>query len=115
MSLAYGIHAVLEALKSGRVEKVCVERGQKNPRIGEILDLCRQKHVPFSLEERAWLDRKSGGERHQGAICYISEMPVLGVEEVLAKALARSGLQKPRRNDLVSINIISKNKSFSFY
>jgi len=86
MSLAYGIHAVLEALKSGRVEKVCVERGQKNPRIGEILDLCRQKHVPFSLEERAWLDRKSGGERHQGALCYISEMPTLGVEEVLAKA-----------------------------
>ena len=101
MSLAYGIHAVVEALKSGRVEKVCVERGQKNPRIGEILNLCREKHVPFSLKERAWLDRKSGGERHQGAICYISEMPMLDVEEVLARAgspgllLVLDGIEDP--------------------
>lgn len=86
MSIAYGIHAVLEALAAEQVEKVCVERGTRNPRLQEILDLCRQKKVPFSLEERAWLDRKAAGERHQGVICYITEMPVVGVEEILAQA-----------------------------
>jgi 23S rRNA (guanosine2251-2'-O)-methyltransferase len=101
MSIAYGIHAVLEALEAGGVEKVCVERGLKNPRIREILDLSRRKGIPFSLEERAWLDRKSGGERHQGALCYISEMPTLGVAEILAQAaspgllLVLDGIEDP--------------------
>ncbi len=88
MSLIYGIHAVLETLNSGRIEKICVERGQKNPRIGEIVALGRQKRVPVSLEERTWLDRKTGGARHQGVVAYVPEMPVMGVEEVLARAAA---------------------------
>jgi len=86
MSIAYGINAVLEALQAGRVEKVCLERGQRNPRLREIVDLSRQKGVPVSVEEKAWLDRKSAGERHQGALCYIAEMPVLGVSEIIAQA-----------------------------
>ncbi len=85
MSIAFGIHAVLEALAAGRVEKVCVERGQKNPRIREVLNMSRQKNVPFSLEERAWLDRKAGGERHQGVLCYVSEMLTYSAEEILAR------------------------------
>jgi 23S rRNA (guanosine2251-2'-O)-methyltransferase len=91
MSIAYGIHAVLEALGAGSVEKVCIERGQKNPRIREILDLSRQNHVPVSIEEKVWLDRKAAGERHQGVICYIAEMPTLGIEEILGQA-AQPGL-----------------------
>jgi 23S rRNA (guanosine2251-2'-O)-methyltransferase len=101
MSIAYGINAVLEALHAGRVEKVCIERGQKNPRLREIMDLSRQKRIPVSVEEKAWLDRKSAGERHQGALCYIAEMPVLGVEEILAQAgspgllLVLDGIEDP--------------------
>jgi len=86
MSLICGINAVLEALDAGRVERVCVERGQKNPRIREIVALSREKNVPVSIEERAWLDRKAAGKRHQGVICYSSEMPVLSVGEILAQA-----------------------------
>jgi 23S rRNA (guanosine2251-2'-O)-methyltransferase len=86
MSIAYGIHAVLEALNAGSVEKVCVERGQNNPRIREILDLGRQKHVPISMEDRIWLDRKADGARHQGVLAYVAEMRTLGVEEILGQA-----------------------------
>jgi 23S rRNA (guanosine2251-2'-O)-methyltransferase len=101
MSIAYGINAVLEALHAGRVEKVCVERGQRNPRIREIADLCRHKGIPVSVEEKAWLDRKSAGERHQGALCYVAEMPALGVEEIIAGAgspgllLVLDGIEDP--------------------
>jgi 23S rRNA (guanosine2251-2'-O)-methyltransferase len=86
MGLIYGINAVLEALGAGRVDKVCVERGQKNPRIREIVLLCRGKEVPVAVEEKAWLDRKAAGKRHQGVLCYISEVPVLSVGEILARA-----------------------------
>jgi 23S rRNA (guanosine2251-2'-O)-methyltransferase len=83
------------------VEKICVERGQKNHRIGEIVGLCREKNVPVSFEEKAWLDRKSGGARHQGVVCYISEMPVIGAEDILAQAgspglvLVLDGIEDP--------------------
>ncbi len=101
MSIAYGIHAVLEAVHAGGVEKVCVERGQKNPRILEIVTLSRDKKVPVVLEDRVWMDRKAGGQRHQGVICYIAEAPISSVEDVLAGArspgliLVLDGIEDP--------------------
>jgi len=90
MSMIYGINPVLEALKAPgmRIERICVERGQKNPRIQEIIDLGRQKQVSFSFEDKAWLDRKSEGQRHQGVLCYLSEMDTLSAEEILDQAAA---------------------------
>lgn len=88
MSLLYGIHAVAEALKAGpdKIERISVERGQKNPRIREILELARRNNVRVSLEERSWLDRKAGGARHQGILCYAAEMATLDSEEILQQA-----------------------------
>lgn len=101
MALVYGIHAVLEALNAGGVEKVCVERGQRNPRIQDIIALSHDKRVPVAFEERAWLDRKAGGQRHQGVLCQVSEVAVLNVEDVLAAAqspgliLVLDGIEDP--------------------
>jgi len=90
MALVYGIHAVEEALKAGspRIERICVERGQRSPRIQQIIDLAREKHVPFSFEEKSWLDRKAEGERHQGVLCYVAEMPTLEIENLIEQACA---------------------------
>ncbi len=103
MSVLYGINAVLESLKAeaGRIERICLQRGQHNPRIQEIIDLGRQGHVPISFEDKAWLDRKAEGQRHQGAICYVAEMPTLSVEEILDQAaspglvLVLDGIEDP--------------------
>jgi len=88
MPVLYGIHAVLEALRSraDNIEQLCVERGQKNPRIGEILELARQRHIRISFEERSWLDRKAAGARHQGVLCYAAEMDTFEMEEILRRA-----------------------------
>ena len=88
MSIACGIHAVLEALKAdpGRVEKICVERGRQNFRIRELVALGRKHSVPVSFEEKAWLDRRSERAHHQGVICYISEAQVYTAEQILAQA-----------------------------
>lgn len=87
MSLICGINAVMEALKApeSRVEKICIQRGRRNPRIQTIIDQARQKHVPLSFEEKAWLDRKAEGQRHQGVLCYVGEMVTLSVEDILEK------------------------------
>jgi 23S rRNA (guanosine2251-2'-O)-methyltransferase len=90
MALLYGIHAVAETLKAtpDRVERICIQRGQKNPRIEEIIDLSRAHHIPFSLEDKAWLDRKAEGQRHQGVLCYAAEMATLDEETILDRAQA---------------------------
>jgi 23S rRNA (guanosine2251-2'-O)-methyltransferase len=88
MSVLYGIHAVGEALKAHpeRIERICVERGQKNPRIRETIDAARRKHVRISFEERSWLDRKSEGARHQGILCYASEITTFESDDIIEQA-----------------------------
>ncbi len=88
MAIIYGINAVMETLKAdpGRIERICVARGQKNPRIQEIVDLGRRHRVALSFENGAWLDRKAEGGRHQGVLCYAAEMETVTVEDILAQA-----------------------------
>jgi len=88
MAILNGINPVIEALRADpeRIERICVERGQKNPRIQEIVELARQKHVRISFEEKSWLDRKAQGSRHQGVLCYAAEMATCDAEEILEQA-----------------------------
>jgi 23S rRNA (guanosine2251-2'-O)-methyltransferase len=88
MSILYGINAVAEAIKASpeRIERICVERGQKNPRIQEIVASAREKHVRLSFEDRSWMDRKAEGARHQGVLCFAAEMPTLDSEDIVEQA-----------------------------
>ena len=103
MAILYGINAALESLKAGadRIERICLQRGQKNSRIQKIIDLGRGNHIPFSFEDKTWLDRKAQGQRHQGVLCFVAEMPTLSAEEVLDRAsspglvLVLDGIEDP--------------------
>jgi 23S rRNA (guanosine2251-2'-O)-methyltransferase len=88
MAVLYGIHAVLEELRADpeRIERVCVEKGNKNARIREIVDMARSRRVRVSIEDRAWMDRKAAGARHQGALCYTAEISIFDTEEILTQA-----------------------------
>ena len=88
MSIIYGMNAVAEAVRAHpeRIERISVDRGRRNPRVGEIIMEARQKRIRISFEERAWLDRKTGGERHQGIICLVAEADMLDADEILAMA-----------------------------
>jgi 23S rRNA (guanosine2251-2'-O)-methyltransferase len=103
MSVFYGINPAAEALKANpeKLERICIERGQKNHRIQEIIDLARKNHVRISFEEKSWMDRKSQGERHQGVLCYAAEMPTYAPEDILEQAkspgllLVLDGIEDP--------------------
>jgi len=104
MAVLYGIHAVAEVLKAGpeKIERICVEKGNKNARVREIVDLARTRNIRVSMEERAWIDRKAAGARHQGVLCYVAEMPTFDTEEILAQAkspglmIVLDGIEDPR-------------------
>ncbi len=88
MAVLHGIHAVLEALKAhpDKIERICIEKGNKSPRIREVVELARARHVRLSFEDRSWLDRKTADARHQGVLCYVSEIASLDSEEILEQA-----------------------------
>jgi len=93
MAILYGIHSVHEALQAteDRVERICVEKGARSPRIQTIIQTARECRIPLSFEERAWLDRRAAGNRHQGVICYLAESTTFSVSDVLEGA-SRPGL-----------------------
>lgn len=87
MSLLIGIHPVREALKAGRaLDRILVAKGAGGPRIQEILDLGRQKHVQIRFEQRSVLDRAASDQPHQGVVAYGAASKYAGLDEIPASA-----------------------------
>ena len=88
MPVLHGIHAVEETLKANpeKIERICVDRGQKNARIQAIIDLARRNGVRIAFENRAWMDRKAEGARHQGVLCYAAAVDTYELEDILEQA-----------------------------
>jgi 23S rRNA (guanosine2251-2'-O)-methyltransferase len=88
MPVLHGINAVAEALKANpeKVERICVDRGQKTPRIQAIIENARQNGVIVAFENKSWMDRKTEGARHQGVLCYVASVDTYDVEDILQQA-----------------------------
>ena len=79
-----GIHAVEEALVSGRpIRRIVIARGQHSGRIQKILDLARSRGVTVRFEERTQLDRASGTQHHQGVIAFAASKAAIEIEDLL--------------------------------
>lgn len=85
--LLLGIHAVEEALASGRpLNRIIVARGQHGGRIQKIIDLARSRGVPMRFEDRAQMDRSAGSQRHQGVVGFAASRAAVELEDLLADA-----------------------------
>jgi 23S rRNA (guanosine2251-2'-O)-methyltransferase len=79
-----GIHAVREALESGRaLERIVVARGRHGDRIEEIVAKARERGVPVRFEERPQMDRIAGTPQHQGVIAFAAAKQALGIEDLI--------------------------------
>jgi len=85
MDKVIGIHAVLEALRSGRgIEHVMVARGAQNARLQQIIDECRRLGVPLRFEMRESLDRAAASASHQGVVALAAAHKYSALEKVIA-------------------------------
>jgi 23S rRNA (guanosine2251-2'-O)-methyltransferase len=84
MHMISGVHAVYEALASGRlkIERIHIAREENSAKIKEILELARAQGVPVRTEDRTALNRMAAGVVHQGIIA-ISAAPSYADFEVL--------------------------------
>jgi 23S rRNA (guanosine2251-2'-O)-methyltransferase len=79
-----GIHAVREALESGRaLERIVVARGRHGDRIEELVAKARERGVPVRFEERAQMDRLAGTPQHQGVVAFAAAKAALSIEDLI--------------------------------
>jgi 23S rRNA (guanosine2251-2'-O)-methyltransferase len=98
-----GIHAVREALASGRaLERIVVARGRHGARIEEIVRLARERGVPVRFEDRVQLDRMAGREEHQGVLAIGAAKRAATLDDLVTAAAADAllvlldGIEDPR-------------------
>jgi 23S rRNA (guanosine2251-2'-O)-methyltransferase len=81
--IVYGVNAVREALRAGRVERLSVS-ATMNPRVQEILALASERQIPVAAADARALDRAARGGVHQGIVATVRD-----VEDWTPAALAR--------------------------
>jgi 23S rRNA (guanosine2251-2'-O)-methyltransferase len=85
--LIYGINAVTEALRSGRV--VSMRAGRRNDqRVQRLLALAERTSVPIRRVSEEELDRESGGASHQGVVANVSDQRTYDLDSLIRGAKA---------------------------
>jgi len=79
MQYIYGIHAVDSLLRTNpkSVQRLWVQQGRDDRRIGALLELAQNQGVPVAREPRKDLDQMVSG-RHQGVVAETLDVPVHG-------------------------------------
>lgn len=106
-ALIYGVLPVLESLRAGRrrIEKIMIADGARLPRLNDILDLARQKNIPFQKIPRSdFLRYVEADANHQGVIALVAAADYAGAENLLNEISAREnsltvildGVEDPR-------------------
>ena len=92
MNVITGIHAVREALESGRaIDRISIARGRHGERVEDLVRLARQRGVPVRFEDRAQVDRLAGTREHQCVVALAAAKKMLGLEDLLAKIAPAEG------------------------
>lgn len=90
MEYIYGMHPVIEALKTGKkFEKVLLKQGLEGSQFRELITLLGEQDVPYSYVPLERLNRAVRGA-HQGVVAYMSNIDYVGIEELVEKSLAGS-------------------------
>jgi 23S rRNA (guanosine2251-2'-O)-methyltransferase len=84
----YGINAVAEALKAGRVVSMRAGRRQDR-RLQQLLMRAEQASVPVRRVSDQELDRESGGSSHQGVIADVTERRIYELADLIEDAKAK--------------------------
>ena len=90
MQYLFGMHPVIEAVKAGKkFDKVLLKQGLEGPQFRELMELLKEKEIPFQFVPGEKLNRSVRGS-HQGVLAYISTIEYVDIEQFVDNALGRS-------------------------
>jgi 23S rRNA (guanosine2251-2'-O)-methyltransferase len=79
----FGIHPVIEALRSGKeLEKVYLRNGLRNEAIPGLLNELREKRIPFQFVPVEKLNRMTQ-KNHQGILAQVAEIEYNDIEKII--------------------------------
>ena len=83
--IVYGVHPVLEALRTGRVARLKIG-ARADARLEQVLALASRRGVPVVRVEADVLDRDSRGGVHQGVVAEVAPAPEYTVADLVRRA-----------------------------
>lgn len=90
MQYLFGMHPVLEAVRSGkRFDKVLLKQGLEGAQFRELMELLKDNEIPFQFVPVEKLNRAVRGS-HQGVLAYISQIDYVDIEQLVNNALGRT-------------------------
>lgn len=85
----FGMHPVKEAILAGRkFEKVLLRQGLEGQQFRELLDLLKEKEIPWQFVPGEKMNYLVKGA-HQGVIAYISQIDYVPYDEMIEMAMSR--------------------------
>ena len=84
-NFVYGYHAVAEALKEGRGNKLFLSEEARGEKIDRLKEMAREQAVPVKWVPKQKLDTMSDQGVHQGMILAITPYQYLTLDELLAQ------------------------------
>jgi len=83
MPFTYGIHPVLEAIKSGKeIEKILIRRGLKNESTAEIFKICLERNIPVQEVPIEKLNKVTM-KPHQGIVAFLGLVEYQDIENII--------------------------------
>jgi 23S rRNA (guanosine2251-2'-O)-methyltransferase len=83
--LIYGLHSIIEAIKSGQtIEKILIKKQFTSNLMSELRQLAKQHNIPIQYVPVDKLNRITK-RNHQGAIAFISPVPFWDLEEIVTR------------------------------
>lgn len=90
MQYLFGMHPVIEAVKAGKkFDKVLLKKGLEGVQFRELLELLKEKEIPFQFVPGEKLNHSVRGS-HQGVLAYISCIDYVDIEQMVANAFSRT-------------------------
>ncbi|MEB8416769.1 23S rRNA (guanosine(2251)-2'-O)-methyltransferase RlmB [Enterococcus casseliflavus] len=84
-NFVFGYHAVAEALKEGRGNKLFLSEEARGEKIDRLKEMAREQAVPVKWVPKQKLDKMSDQGVHQGMILAITPYQYLTLDELLAQ------------------------------
>lgn len=90
MQYLFGMHPVIEALKSGRkFDKILLKTGLEGPQYRELMELVNQAEIPYQWVPVEKLNRTTKGA-HQGVIAFVAQIDYVDIDQLINNALGRT-------------------------
>lgn len=86
----FGMHPVIEALRSGKkFDKILLKTGLEGPQFRELMELVNAAEIPYQWVPVEKLNRTTKGA-HQGVIAFVAQIEYVDIEQLINNALGRT-------------------------